>query len=120
MKRIIVPIAALTLLAGCASVAAVWAKFEERADPVIQAACAGFRQAQTDPMVRLILSGGTMVVDRVTGGSVGPTIASLWSYGDAFCSNGPPVADTTSPMQQRNWLLNVMQQMLWSAHSRPI
>jgi hypothetical protein len=107
---------ALVVLAGCAGLTAKIARFEDRADPVIQAACIGFRAAETSPMVRLALAGGTLAANAATGGAAGPIVAALWSYGDAFCSAGPPAGDTTSPMQQRNWLLDVMKGMLETAH----
>jgi hypothetical protein len=108
--------ALVVALAGCAGLTAAIARFEERADPVIQAACAGFRQAETSPLVRLALAGGTMAANAATGGAAGPIVALLHSYGDAYCSAGPPAGDTTTPMQQRNWLLDVMKGMLETAH----
>jgi hypothetical protein len=107
---------ALVLLAGCAGLTAAIARFEERADPVIQAACAGFRQAETSPLVRLAIAGGTMAANVATSGAAGPVVALLRSYGDAYCREGPPAGDMTTSMQQREWLLNdVMKGMLDAA-----
>jgi hypothetical protein len=44
-------------------------------------------------------------------------VAGVRSFGDAFCSAGPPPGDNTTPAQQAAWLMNVTAQMLAAANA---
>lgn len=100
-------IAALLPLAACAALTA----FEQRAAPVVAKACGVFHQAEASPLVQLAVAGGNIA----SGGVAGPVVASIRSFGDAFCAAGPPPGDATTPEQQASWLAGVVDQMLTAA-----
>lgn len=100
-------------LTACNQFAAVTA-FEQRAAPQIASACAQFHQAEADPLVQLALAGGS----AAGGPTVASTVASIKSFGDAFCLNGPPAGDTTSVAQQLVWLIGVADQMYAAAGAK--
>lgn len=102
-------------VAACAAVSQKVQTFEARAEPVIASACAEFRQAEANPLVGLAVAGGTMALNVATGGTGGAVVASLKGFGDAFCTAGPPLGDTTSPAQQAAWLLNTVAGPMLSA-----
>ena len=110
----------VVIVAGCtpAQEAAVQTRlvaFEAKAAPVVANACARFHAAEVNPVVQLAVAGGTMAANIETAGAAGPIIASIKSYGDAFCALGPPAGDATTPAQQAAWLAGVAQQMLAKA-----
>lgn len=109
MKRYLIPLACTVALglAACAQIAA----FEKQASPVIVQACGQFRSAEANPLVQLALSVG----GAATG--TGAIVADVRSFGDAFCSAGPPPGDNTTPAQQAAWLMNVTAQMLAAANT---
>lgn len=104
MKRFVI-IAGLSLgaLCACAQIAA----FEQRAAPVIARGCADFHAAEASPLVQVALAAGNVA----SGGIVG----SIKSFGDAFCSVGPPASDTTTPEQQAQWLSGIAAQLVAAA-----
>jgi hypothetical protein len=77
-----------------------------------QSACARFRQAEANPLVQLAVAGGTMAANVETAGAAGPIVASIKSFGDNYCRAGPPVGDTTTPVQQASWLDGVTAKLL--------
>jgi hypothetical protein len=98
-------------LAACASVTAALVAFEQRAAPVITEACGVFHQAEANPLVQIAIAGGNIA----SGGVAGPIVASIRSFGDAFCAAGPPPGDATTPEQQAAWLAGIVDQMLTAA-----
>lgn len=98
----------LSWLTGCAQVAS----FEQRAAPVVARACADFRKAEASPLIRAGVAAGSMIASAETGGVAGPAIGAAVQFGDAYCTNGPPAGDTTTPAQQAAWLAGVTQQVL--------
>lgn len=102
-------------LIGCGQLGAQVTAFEQKAAPQIAQACAMFHQAEADPMVQLALAGGTVAANVATGGAAGAAVALVKSYGDAFCSAGPPVGDATTPTQQAAWLADVTMKLLSAA-----
>ena len=103
--------ASLLALASCAQIAA----FEQKAGPQIAQACALFRSAEADPAVQIALAAGATAGTIASGVPVGAIVAQIKSYGDAFCANGPPVGDATTPAQQAQWLAGVTMQLLGAA-----
>jgi hypothetical protein len=107
MTRPIIISGLLLVLAACNALVA----FEQRAAPVVAKACADFHSAEMSPLVRLAIVGGNIA----SGGVAGPVVASIQSFGDAFCSAGPPPTDATTPEQQAAWLYGVIDRMLTAA-----
>lgn len=103
--------AAVLGIAACSQVM----PYEQKAAAAITQACAMFHRAEADPLVQFALAGGATAATMATGVPVGAVVAGVRSYGDAFCANGPPVGDTTSPAQQAAWLIGVVNQMLAAA-----
>jgi hypothetical protein len=110
MHRFIAAVSLLAL-ASCSQVAS----FEQKAAPQIAQACALFHRAEADPAVQIALAAGTTAGTLALGVSVGAIVAQVRSYGAAFCANGPPVGDATTPAQQAAWLAGVTMQLLGAA-----
>jgi hypothetical protein len=104
-------LAAAVPLAACAALTAQLVAFEQRAAPVIVQACGVLHQAEASPLVKLAVAGGNIA----SGGVAGPIVASIESFGDAFCANGPPPTDVTTPEAQAAWLYGVVDKMLTAA-----
>ena len=114
MKKFLVATLIACSLAACAQVAS----FEQKAAPMVAEACATFRSAEADPLVQLALAGGSTAATAATGVPVGAAVALVQSYGDAFCSAGPPPGDATTAAQRVAWLADVATKMLAAAQGQ--
>ena len=103
--------AALLALAGCsatqtAQVTTAVTTFEAKAAPVIQQACASLHNVEANPLLQGAINIGLAAASGATGGIAGTAVGAIKGFGDAYCLQGPPVTDTTTPTQQAAWLLN--------------
>lgn len=104
MRRLITVIGAGSMLIGCAAVETAIGKFEDRAAPIVAAACKEFRAAEANPIVQRLVPIGAAAITGATGVPAGLIVASIKSYGDGFCNSGPPIGDQTSPEERAAWL----------------
>ncbi len=86
--------------------------FEAKAAPIVASACADFRRAEANPLVNAAIQGGSAAL------GIGSTVASIQSFGDGFCTSGPPATDTTAPAQQASWLADLTRKLLDAAGVR--
>ena len=84
------------------------AGFAAKAAPVVQGACTTLASAEANPLVQVALGVGNAAASAATGGVAGPVLASLKTFGDSFCANGPPAGDTSTPAAQASWLLGIV------------
>lgn len=106
---------AAVVLAGCTQLTAAIGKFEARAAPVIARACDVFHRAEASPLVQTGLAVGTTAITMGTGLPAGLVVSGIRSFGDQFCTAGPPPGDATTAEQQAQWLIDTTQKMLDAA-----
>jgi len=97
----------LIALASCSAqqTAAVQA-FEAKAAPVVAKACAALHSVESNRLLQGGINIGLAAASGATGGVAGTAVGIVKGMGDAYCLNGPPAADTTTPAQQADWLLS--------------
>jgi hypothetical protein len=116
-------------LSGCAQLDGVAARltpaivaFEAKAAPAIARGCADFRQAEASPTVQLAIGAGTVAIGAATAGVgsalAGAGVSLLRSFGDRFCTEGPPAGDMTSEADRAVWIADVAAKMLAAAGAR--
>ena len=79
--------------------------FEAKAAPVVAQACATLHAVEANPLLQTTINIGVAAANGATSGIAGGALGIIKAMGDAYCANGPPVADTTTPAQQARWLL---------------
>lgn len=98
--------AAVALLVAACTTAQV-ATFESKAAPVVVGACSTLHSVESNPLLQGGINIGLAAASSgATGGVAGTAVEIVKGMGDAYCLNGPPAGDTTSPAQQAAWLLN--------------
>jgi membrane protease subunit (stomatin/prohibitin family) len=93
--------------------------FEAKAAPVIAQACATLHSVEANPLLQGSINIGLAAASGATGGAAGAAIGVVKGMGDAYCLNGPPLNDTTTPAQQAAWLLNQIIPPLTAAIAPP-
>lgn len=98
----------LLALTGCGTQPQLGADvvaFEKKAAPVVAQACTKLHQVEANPLLQTGINLGVAAANGATSGIAGTAFGIVKGMGDAYCQNGPPVGDTTTPDQQAAWLL---------------
>ena len=105
MRKIIGFTMACSLAACTAAQQAQVTAFEAKAAPVVAQACAKLHAVEANPLLQGGINIAVDAASGATGGVAGTAIGIVKGMGDAYCQNGPPAGDTTTPDQQAAWLL---------------